>query len=420
MDILTPRHITFIFLAFLILKRLTESLLDQKNKAHILYHRDRVPEEFHEKIKLEEHQKAADYSVAKIKTGRFFGVFNLAFFLLWTLGGGLQYLDEWVSTLSLSPLFHGVVFFSFFGLISILLGIPESLYSTFVIEERFGFNKMTLKLFLVDLFKGLVLGAVLGLPLVGILLWIMQALGSQWWIYAWAFLTFFQFAMLWAYPRFIAPLFNEFKPLSDGETKERILQLLKKTGFTSKGLFVMNASLRSSHGNAYFTGFGKNKRIVFFDTLINSLNPQEVEAVLAHELGHFKRKHVLKQLIGGMITSFVGFFILSKLIGWAPFFMGHGVLGQELHLALVLFILVSGTYTFFLTPVFSWISRRYEFEADTFAAQNSDPQNLITALIKLYRENASTLTPDPAYSSFYHSHPPALTRINFLQSLKDS
>ncbi len=417
MDAISPTLITQIFLFFLVLKGLIEFWLDHKNKTHIARHRHEVPNKFQEKISLEDHQKAADYSVTKIKVSHFFGFTNLIIFLLWTLAGGLDYLDEWVSHFDLDPLSHGVTFFAFFGFISTLLSLPQSLYSTFVIEERFGFNKTTPKLFIVDLVKALCLGALIGLPLITALLWIMQSLGNIWWIYGWVFLTLFQLVLLWAYPRFIAPLFNKFTPMEEGEVKEHVLQLLERTGFTSNGLFVMNASIRSSHGNAYFTGFGKNKRIVFFDTLIKTLAPKEVEAVLAHELGHFKKKHILKQLTRGIIASFLGFFILGKLINWAPFFLGHGVEKPSLHMALILFALVSGTYTFFLTPLSSWISRQYEFEADTFAAQHASAPDLISALVKLYKDNASTLTPDPVYSAFYHSHPPALTRVSFLESL---
>ncbi len=409
------------FLFFLLVKRLTEGWLVRRNKASILANRHAVPVNFREKISLQEHQKAADYSLAKIKAGRFFGWLDLVILLFWTLGGGLGVLDRWVGGLSLSSdILHGVVFFALFGLGSTLLSLPESIYSTFVVEERFGFNKTTPKLFALDLAKGLLVGAALGLPLLAGLLWTMQSLGEYWWAYGWLFLTLFQLVVLWAYPRVIAPLFNRFSPLEEGEVKESVCRLLDKTGFRSNGLFVMDASIRSSHGNAYFTGLGKNKRIVFFDTLIKTLNASEVVAVLAHELGHFKKKHVLKRWVGSTVGSLVGLYILALLLSSTEgelFFEAHGLKQLTTHSGLVLFSLVAGVYTFFLTPLFSWWSRRHEFEADTFAAEHARAQDLIAALVKLYRDNASTLTPDHLYSAFYHSHPPALTRVRFLESL---
>jgi len=408
---------TKIFLFFLLAKNIIESYLEAKNKSHILKKRAQVPERFQDVITLEEHQKAADYSVAKIKAGQFFHVINFALILGWTLGGGLQYLQEYVATFSLTPILEGVFYLALFSLITMVLSMPESLYGTFVTEERFGFNKMTPALFIKDTLKGLFLGALIALPLFSGLLWVMMSLGDTWWVYGWLLLTGFQFVLLWAYPRFIAPLFNKFSTMDDGEHKNRVLELLKRTGFESNGLFVMDASIRSSHGNAYFTGFGKNKRIVFFDTLLKTLMPGEVEAVLAHELGHFKRKHVTKMLVRSVFFSFVGFFVLGQLASSQVFFSGHGVSTVNLHLALILFATVSGFYTFFLTPISAFISRKYEFEADTFAAEHAQANDLISALVKLYKENASTLTPDPTYSAFYHSHPPALIRVKFLESL---
>jgi STE24 endopeptidase len=409
--------VTKVFLFFLLTKNIIESWLEAKNKAHIWNHRTLVPERFQEVITLEEHQKAAEYSVAKIKTSQFFHVINFAVLLGWTLGGGLQYLDNVLDPYHLSPITQGLAYLGLFVAINMVISLPESLYSTFVIEERFGFNKMTPMLFIKDGLKGLILGSVIGLPLFAALLWVMGTLGSMWWLYGWLLLTTFQFILLWAYPKFIAPLFNKFSTMDEGEHKEKVLALLKRTGFTSNGLFVMDASIRSSHGNAYFTGFGKNKRIVFFDTLLKTLLPGEVEAVLAHELGHFKRKHVTKMLVKSVIFSFIGFFVLGQLMTWQPFFAGHGVAANKIHIVLILFSLVSGAYTFFLTPLSAKTSRKYEFEADTFAAEHASYQDLISALVKLYKENSSTLTPDPTYSAFYHSHPPALVRVKFLESL---
>lgn len=412
--------VTKVFLAVLILKGLIESWLEHKNKNHILTHSSAVPDKFKDSITLEEHQKAATYSATKIRVGQFFNIINVLVLLGWTIFGGLSFLNDYVATLGQGPIVTGVIFFGIFTVISSLIGLPQSIYSTFVIEERFGFNKTTPKLFFVDLFKGLALGIVIGLPILAAILWIMTALGKSWWLWAFAFLTAFQFILIWAYPRFIAPLFNKFSPLDEGETKNKVEGLLQRTGFTSNGLFVMDASVRSSHGNAYFTGFGKNKRIVFFDTLIKTLDPEEVEAVLAHELGHFKRKHIVKGMARSIFFSFIGFAVLGQLINWAPFFKGHGVENPSLHAALLLFAIVSGIYTFFLTPLGAKISRKYEFEADEFAAKYAKATSLITALVKLYKENASTLTPDPTYSAWYHSHPPALIRVNHLESLKSN
>ncbi|TNF27533.1 MAG: M48 family peptidase [Deltaproteobacteria bacterium] len=415
-DSLAP-VVTKIFLLFLFSKALIEAWLDMKNRGHILAHSDEVPDKFKDQITLEDHQKAADYSIAKIKTSKFFKAIDLIVMLIWTLGGGLESLNMIVVKFSLSPITHGVVFFALFGLISMLLGLPQSIYTTFVVEEKYGFNKTTPKIFVTDMVKGLILGSIIGLPIVAGILWIMQALGDIWWVYGWAFLTIIQFFLIWLYPTVIAPMFNKFSPLEDGEVKDRVLSLLERTGFQSKGLFVMDASMRSAHGNAYFTGFGKNKRIVFFDTLIKTLEADEVESVLAHELGHFKRKHIIKQLAKGIVFSLIGFWVLGACMKSEAFFQGHGVQTMGTHLALVLFMMVSGAYTFFLTPISAWVSRKYEFEADEFASKNAKASKLISALVKMYKDNASTLTPDPVYSAFYHSHPPALIRVQFLEDL---
>ncbi len=405
------------FLFFLFCRYAVQAYLDMRNKKHILINRKAVPEMFSATIEIEDHQKAASYSIAKIKEGEFFNIVDMGVLLAWTLGGGLNYLDQVARSFEFSAIWTGVVFFLLFGFVSTLIGLPQSIYHTFVLEEKFGFNKTTVKTFILDMIKGLILGGVIGIPLLFGLLWIMEELGEKWWLYAWAFLTAFQLVLLWAYPTFIAPLFNKFSELEEGDVKNKIIALLERTGFTSKGLFVMDASKRSAHGNAYFTGFGKNKRIVFFDTLIKTLEASEVEAVLAHELGHFKKKHVMKMLIKSMIFSLIGLGVLGALIKWQSFYTGHGVEQASTYMALLLFSLVTGVYTFFLTPINSWSSRKHEFEADTFAAQHSDPDKLISALVKMYKDNASTLTPDPMYSNFYHSHPPALIRVEFLKGL---
>ncbi len=409
--------VTKAFLFFLFTKSLIESYLDNRNRKHILANRNSVPEKFSDQITLEDHQKAADYSIEKIKVSKIFNFVELVILLLWTLGGGIESLDKLAKSFELSELVTGVLFFAIYMFVSLLLGLPQSLYSTFVLEEKFGFNKTTPKTFVIDMFKGIALGAIIGFPIIYAILWIMNALGEYWWTYAWAFLTLTQFVIIWAYPRFIAPLFNKFSELEEGEVKDKVEALLAKTGFESNGLFVMDASIRSSHGNAYFTGFGKNKRIVFFDTLIKNLTADEVAAVLAHELGHFKKKHIVKGLVKSVVLSFIGFAILGFLADWVPFFTGHGVTTPSIHAALLLFMMVSGVYTFGLIPLNAMTSRKYEFEADEFASEYANAKDLITALVKLYKHNASTLTPDPGYSKFYHSHPPALVRVNHLESL---
>lgn len=405
-----------IFISVLCLKGLIEAYLDKRNIKYIGKHYNQVPEEFADKISLEDHQKAARYSMEKLNKGQFFNLIGYIILVAWTLGGGLDALNKWILSFHLTPLLTGTVFIIAFSFINSILGLPESLYKTFVIEEKYGFNKTTLKTFIADLIKGSLVGLIIGLPLIYGILWIMESLGQYWWAYAWAFLSAFQLILMWAYPTFIAPIFNKFTELEDGEVKDRILELLKRVHFESKGLFVMDASRRSGHGNAYFTGFGKNKRIVFFDTLINTLTATEVEAVLAHELGHFKRKHILKMMIKAFLFSFLGLFILGQLMQTTWFFEMHGVHSTQTYMALTLFLIVSGIYTFFITPISSWSSRKYEFEADEFASKNSNPQELINALVKMYKDNASTLTPDPMYSAFYHSHPPALTRVKFLET----
>ncbi len=408
--------VTNLFLLFLFLKKLIEAYLDKRNKEHIRLHRGRVPKQFSSKINLEEHQKAADYTITKIKTGQFFNLVDTLLLLVWTLGGGLSVLNNIVLDMELPQIHRGPVFFGLFALISLVIELPQSLYTTFVVEEKFGFNKTTLRIFSLDTLKSIALSVIVGGPILYAILAIMYYL-DNWWVYAWAFLTVIQLILVWAYPKFIAPLFNKFKELEEGETKKKILSLLLRVGFKSKGLFVMDASRRSSHGNAYFTGFGKNKRIVFFDNLINSLEPEEIEAVLAHELGHFKRKHILKGMIKSVVFSFIGFALLGYLIDYLPFFIGHGVQISSDYTALCLFSMIAGIYTFPMTPLNAWVSRQWEFEADTFASQYAEGRKLISALVKLYKDNASTLTPDPLYSAYYHSHPPALVRVRHLEAL---
>ena len=406
---------TWLFLAALIISTLVQFWLSIRQASHVSKHRTAVPAEFTDKITLEEHQKAADYTLTKGAFGRlemFIGLFVLLF---WLFAGGLNWLDTFIRSFGWNEMYTGVAVLLSFSFISSIIGLPASLYQTFVIEEKFGFNKMTLKTMFVDMVKGTILGLVIGVPLLALILWLMESAGDLWWLYAWVALSSFSLLMMWAYPKFIAPIFNKFKPLEEGETLKRIQSLLTRSGFNSNGVFVMDGSKRSSHGNAYFTGFGKNKRIVFFDTLLESLSPMQVEAVLAHELGHFKHKHVLKGLIVSLTTTLIGFAVLAWLMKQNWFYSGLGVEHSSTYMALLLFMLVSPAFTFLLGPIMSWWSRKHEFEADAFAAKQSSAKELISSLVSLYKENASTLTPDPLYSAFYDSHPPASIRIAHLK-----
>lgn len=389
--------------------------LSLRQASHVKKFRPSVPTEFADKVTLDEHQKAADYTVTKGNFGRFELLLGSALLLLWTLGGGLNLLDQWLRTFALGDIATGVAVILSFTLISSLIDIPTSLYSNFVIEENFGFNKLTMKTFFVDLFKSTALSLVIGVPLIILILWLMESAGDLWWFYAWLAITLFSLLMMWAYPKFIAPIFNKFQPLEEGEVLSRITNLLERTGFNSQGVFVMDGSRRSSHGNAYFTGFGKNKRIVFFDTLLKHLSPKEVEAVLAHELGHFKRKHVFKGMAVSMLMTLAGFSVLAFLMKQITFFKLLGVEQSSTYMALLLFMLVAPIYTFFIGPMMAWWSRKHEFEADDFAAKESSATELISALVGLYKKNAGTLTPDPLYSAFYDSHPPASIRIAHLK-----
>lgn len=406
---------TYIFLAFLLASTLVQLYLSLRQKQHVSTHRNAVPSAFAGKISLEEHQKAADYTLAKGGLGRIDLLIGLAILLVWTLGGGLEWLDTQWRSFGWNALYTGTAVMISLILIGSLLDLPVSLYRTFVLEERFGFNKMTPATFITDMLKSAALALIIGIPVIMLILWLMTSAGSLWWLYAWAALTAFSLLMTWAYPKFIAPLFNKFSPLEDGEVAARLNALLARTGFNSKGVFVMDGSRRSAHGNAYFTGFGKNKRIVFFDTLLKHLTPAQVEAVLAHELGHFKRKHIVKGMALSMLMTLSGFIVLAWLMTQDWFYTALGVSQPSTYMALVLFILVSPAFTFFIGPIMAWWSRKHEFEADEFAAQQSSSTELIAALVGLYKENASTLTPDPWYSAFYDSHPPAAIRIAHLQ-----
>lgn len=408
---------TTIFLGFIAASVLVRLWLGQRQVNHIRAHYAEVPAAFSDKISLDDHHRAADYSCAKLQLGKIMLAWETLWLLLWTIGGGLNLVDHWWSDLGYSALLTGIAFIFSLSLISSILNLPFSLYQTFVIEERFGFNQTTVRTWFIDLVKTTVLMVVIGVPLLAAILWLMNEAGDNWWIYAWLLWMGFSLTMIWAYPAFIAPIFNKFSQLEDASLKTRIEALLSRCGFQSQGVFVVDGSRRSSHGNAYFTGFGKNKRIVFYDTLLESLSEDEVEAVLAHELGHFKRNHIKKSLLLSSAISLAGFALLAWLMRSDWFYSSLGVDTASTHTALILFMMILPVFTYFISPLFSALSRKHEFEADEFAHSNSDYKALISALVNMYRDNASTLTPDPVHSMFYDSHPPATIRINRLQSI---
>lgn len=407
---------TYIFLAAVLGSLLIHWLLSRRHSHHIAAHRSSVPISFADRISLSEHQKAADYTRAKVRLRFIDYVVSTVLLLIWTYGGGLDLLDSaWRST-GLGPVWLGVGFMlSVFALMS-LLELPLDAYQTFSLEQRFGFNKMTLKTFIGDILKNSLVFLVIGTPLLAVVLWIMLNAGTWWWLYVWLTWMTFSIFMMWAYPAFIAPLFNKFRPLEDEALRDRILRLLDRNGFESNGIFVMDGSARSTHGNAYFTGLGSNKRIVFFDTLLDDLTHEEIEAVLAHELGHFKCRHIIKRMTLIAAISLAGLALLGWLIDEPWFYTGLGIDTASVHMALTLFMMIAPVFMFYLQPAFSHISRRHEFEADDFAAGQAHTRNLIQALVKLYKGNANTLTPDPLYSAFHDSHPPAPIRIAHLET----
>jgi len=424
---MTATSFSALFVGALLLTLLAKLWLAQRHLAHVQAHRDEVPADFRDVIALDAHQKAADYTCAKTRLGRYSALYEALLLLAFTLGGGIQAISEFWHLRAATPIGEGMAVIVSVLLLTSLLETPFSLYRTFGIEARFGFNKMTLGLYLADAAKGLLLGALLGLPLLYAVLWLMERMGGNWWLYVWLVWAGFNLLMLYLYPTFIAPLFNKFQPMPEGELRSRIEALLTRCGFSSSGLFVMDGSRRSAHGNAYFTGFGRAKRIVFFDTLLQRLSPSEVEAVLAHELGHFSRRHVLKRIVLTFALSLLFLWLLAHLMQADWFYAGLGVTpptdaGQATStaLALLLFLNVLPVFSFLFHPLLSALSRKHEFEADAYAAARTDARDLTAALVKLYQDNAATLTPDPLYSTFYDSHPPAMVRIAHLDSLQET
>jgi STE24 endopeptidase len=407
--------LTFTFITLLLLTTGIRIWLGNRHMAYVQAHRHEVPAAFSSNISLEAHQKAADYSNAKTRLVLIEACAQAALLALLTVGGGLQWIDDiWRNILPSQEIARGALVICSAMIVSSVIDIPFDYYKTFTVDEKFGFNKMTRNMFYSDLLKHSIVGVILGAPILFAALWLMQGAGAYWWLYLWIVWSVFNLLMLAVYPTFIAPFFNKFTPLKDESLKQRIEALLTKCGFKSQGLFVMDGSARSSHGNAYFTGFGSSKRVVFFDTLLERLNDDEIEAVLAHELGHFRHHHVIKRIALMFFVSFVGLALLGWLMNQDWFYAGLGVTHASNYMALILFLMVSPVFLFLLRPLMASYSRKNEFEADDYAAKHASAKYLVEALVKLYRDNASTLTPDPLHSAFYDSHPPASIRISKL------
>ena len=418
---------TILFAVLVVLGLMTKFYLATRQIRHVTQHRHQVPSAFASTISLQAHRKAADYTVAKTRLGLLEMSFSALLLLGWTLLGGIDLLNQAVMRSGLAA--HGALLaqlalLAAFGLVSGLLDLPFTLYKTFRLEERFGFNKMSLRLWLSDLVKSTLVGTVVGLPVVALILWLMGSAGSLWWLWAWLAWMGFNLLVLVLFPTVIAPLFNQFKPLDDETLKARVTTLMQRCGFAAKGLFVMDGSRRSAHANAYFTGFGAAKRVVFYDTLLKQLNPAEVDAVLAHELGHFKHKHIIKRIGVMFAMSLAGFALLGWLSTQVWFYTGLGVrpnlAGSNDALALLLFLLVVPLFSFFVSPLMAQSSRRHEFEADAYAVSQTNGRDLQSALLKLYKDNASTLTPDPLFVKFYYSHPPASERLGRMAPMNPS
>ncbi|CAM8636676.1 HtpX Zn-dependent protease with chaperone function [Oxalobacteraceae bacterium] len=413
-----PQSFSLLFAAFVLATLMVKMWLSTRHIRYVAQHRAAVPEQFAQKIPLAAHQKAADYTIAKTQLKLVLLVVNAAVLIGFTLLGGLQWLSINLISFTGPGMLYQIGLIAAVAVISEIIDLPLDYYKQFRLEEKFGFNKMTPGLFFSDMIKHTLIGAVIGLPLLWVTLTVMEQAGSLWWLYAWLIWCGFQILMLGLYQNLIAPLFNKFTPLADEGLKSRIEGLMQRVGFASKGLFVMDGSRRSAHGNAYFSGFGSAKRIVFFDTLLSRLAPNEIEAVLAHELGHFKLNHVIKRIAIMFIISLGFLALLGYLKNQTWFYLGLGVLpmmdASNDAMALILFMFALPVFTFLFSPLLSLTSRKNEFEADAFAAKHSNSQDLVSALVKLYEDNASTLTPDPLHSAFYDSHPPASARIQRL------
>ena len=405
-----------VFLAVVLGGALVQVWLARRHARHVRAHADTVPEAFADRISTADHRKAAQYTLARLRVETADLLLGTLILLAWTLGSGVAWLDAWLTTWLPEPLWQGVALLLGVFLIGGVLELPLALWRTFGVEQRFGFNRTTPRRFLLDLALQTGVALLLGTPLLIAVLWLMGRAGGAWWLYAWGLWMAFTLAVTWLYPNWIAPLFNRFTPLEEGALRRRLEALLARCGFRSNGMFVMDGSRRSAHGNAYFTGFGRHKRIVFFDTLLHGLADEEIEAVLAHELGHFKRRHILKHLLLSAAISLMALALLGWLATQPWFYAGLGVTHHSDATALTLFLLAAPAFSVLMSPVLAGLSRRHEFEADDFAAELTGSRPLISGLVKMYRDNASTLTPDPWYSAFHHSHPPAPVRIAHLSS----
>ena len=415
-DFLNSTNFTQIFIALILIKFLFETYLKIRNLKSIDNNKDSVPPRFKDVVTEEEYKKSILYNTDRIKFQIFTALFGSVVLVVFTIGGLLNYLTQVVMDMTSSNVLGAVLLGLLLIIVEEIISIPISIYSTFVIEERHGFNKTTRKTFVTDIFKGLLISGAISSILYATVIFIIISAGDLWWIYAFAAVFTLQAIIFFLYPVLIMPLFNKFEPLDDEQFKKPIEKLLEKVDFKSKGLFVMNASLRSTHGNAFFTGFGKNKRIVFFDTLLKTINPDEMEAILGHELGHYKLGHIRKTLISSLVFGFLGFYILNEIFKSDNFFIAHGLENLTVYSKFLMFYLVIGSYTFFTKPITSALSRKREFEADDFSFQFTDGEHMISGLLKLTKDNASNLTPDPLYSSYYYSHPPIAERVASIEN----
>ena len=415
-DFLNSTNFTQIFIALISIKFLLETYLKIRNLKSIDNNKESVPDRFKDVVTEEEYKKSIFYNTDRIKFQIFTSLFGSVVLIIFTIGGLLNYLTQVVMDITPSNVLGAVLLGLLLIIVEEIISIPISIYSTFVIEERHGFNKTTRKTFVTDIFKGLLISGAISSILYATVIFIIISAGDLWWIYAFAAVFTLQAIIFFLYPVLIMPLFNKFEPLDDEQFKKPIEKLLEKVDFKSKGLFVMNASLRSTHGNAFFTGFGKNKRIVFFDTLLKTINPDEMEAILGHELGHYKLGHIRKTLISSLVFGFLGFYILNEIFKSDNFFIAHGLENLTVYSKFLMFYLVIGSYTFFTKPITSALSRKREFEADDFSFQFTDGEHMISGLLKLTKDNASNLTPDPLYSSYYYSHPPIAERVASIEN----
>ena len=415
-DFLNSTNFTQIFIALVLIKFLLETYLKIRNLKSIDNNKDSVPPRFKDVVTEEEYKKSILYNTDRIKFQIFTALFGSVVLVIFTIGGLLNYLTQVVMDMTSSNVLGAVLLGLLLIIVEEIISIPISIYSTFVIEERHGFNKTTKKTFVTDIFKSLFISGAISSILYATVIFIIISAGDLWWIYAFAAVFTLQAIIFFLYPVLIMPLFNKFEPLDDEQFKKPIEKLLEKVDFKSKGLFVMNASLRSTHGNAFFTGFGKNKRIVFFDTLLKTINPDEMEAILGHELGHYKLGHIRKTLISSLVFGFLGFYILNEIFKSDNFFLAHGLENLTVYSKFLMFYLVIGSYTFFTKPITSALSRKREFEADDFSFQFTDGEHMISGLLKLTKDNASNLTPDPLYSSYYYSHPPIAERVASIEN----